>query len=828
MGFEMKSNSGNYLITLIHSLKQRIVQPRSKHSYFADYVIAFAFIGAALIVRLAMAPVNAGLQYVTFFPAVTLAVLICGFWPGIFAAIIGASLSTYIFTAPYYSLSNEALSNSFWSNIVFLFDGLVVCTAIECMHHYGLEVHHTRRELERHQKQLEVLVVDRTQEIAALNAELESKATDAESANRAKSVFLATMSHEIRTPLNAVVGLTGLLADSPLDRRQRDYVDKVQLSAQVLRALIDNILDFSKIEAGVLRLEQAPFSLDAILRTTAAIISVGKSGKPIEALFDVERDIPDALIGDALRLQQILLNLTGNAVKFTETGEIVVSVRCLAKMAGWVTLQFAVRDTGIGIPPEQLSQIFEVFVQGDFSISRKYGGSGLGLAISARLADLMGGRINVDSVLGQGSEFRFTVTLALADSEPAAPQEESLSGLNILIIDDHPLARDILKKTCATFGWKATALHSGVAGLDELRRSAVEGHYYDLMLLDWRMPGMDGIEMLRQAQATPDIGLPFVVLMVSTFELEQAIAASDDLYLDGIVAKPVTPSTLFEAVKRAYSGELNKIVPSRRKTDRRLYGMRLLVAEDNDLNQQMIEDILTRAGAEVVITSNGLAAVKALQAPDARFDAVLMDIQMPVMDGYTATRIIREEMGRVDLPIIAVTAHARPEDREKSLDAGMVAHIVKPIDVEDLLDILGGKHRGSMNRFIAESCPTSEATEAAIQFSGLNVTAALKTFGGNALKYGEALRKFFDSHSGDTAEASRLFSTGDKEGALKLVHDMLGMAGILRATEVARLAASTQEAIMADNAETVPLLFDELQAAMLTLGESIDQFNIML
>jgi CheY-like chemotaxis protein len=338
---------------------------------------------------------------------------------------------------------------------------------------------------------------------------------------------------------------------------------------------------------------------------------------------------------------------------------------------------------------------------------------------------------------------------------------------------------------------------------------------------------MDGIEMLKLAQATPDIGLPLVILMASAFELEHAIAASDDLHVDGILAKPVTPSTLFDAVKRAYSGELNKIVSPSRKTDRRLFGMRLLVAEDNDLNQQMIEDILTRAGAEVVIAPNGLAAVKALQVPDAHFDAVLMDIQMPVMDGYTATRIIREEMGLIDLPIIAVTAHALPEDREKSLAAGMVAHVIKPIDVEDLLDILGGGRRSYADMSVEETHMASPGIVPAIQLAGLNVSAALKNFGGNVGKYKTILRQFVARHGGDTDEIRRLFGAGDREGAVKIVHEMVGIAGMLQAIEVARLAALTQDALLAGNADTVSLLFDELQAAMLILKDSIDQFDAM-
>jgi PAS domain S-box-containing protein len=675
-------------------------------------------------------------------------------------------------------------------------------------------------ELDQHRHHLEQLVSSRTAELA--------EARDAaEAANLAKSSFLATMSHELRTPLNAVVGLTGLLADSPLGRRQRDYADKIQLSAQALRTLIDHILDFSKIEAGDLRLEQAPFSLNAILRTTASVLGVALRHKPIEALFEVAPDIPDALIGDALRLQQILLNLTSNAVKFTEAGAIVVSVRCLARDAGQVTLQLAVRDTGIGIPAEQLGPIFDGFVQADTSTSRLYGGSGLGLTISARLAHLMGGQIGVQSELGSGSEFCLDVTLALGISQPQVAQDEVPSAMSILIIDDHPLARDILTQTCAGFGWQATAVDCGAAGLAELRRSALEDRDYDLMLLDWRMPGMDGIEMLRQAYATADIGLPLVVLMVSIFELEQAVAASDDLYLDGIAAKPMTPASLYEAVTRAYAGEFATIPAPLGKTDRRLAGMRLLVAEDNELNQEVIEQVLTRAGAEVVMVANGRTAVAALRVPRVRFDVVLMDIQMPGMDGYAATRIIREGLGLIDLPIIAVTAFARPEDREKSRAAGMVGHLVKPIDVEDLLDLVARERQESPGSAAVRPDAAEQSPAPAIQLPGLNLGAALQTFGGDQKRYGDLLHKFVMRHGGDADEALRLFNIADAAGAAGLLHGLSGMASLLQATELARLAAAAEGALLDGRTEAMPPLFDELQVAMRTLEASIDQLETL-
>jgi PAS domain S-box-containing protein len=698
---------------------------------------------------------------------------------------------------------------------------------------FGVQSLRARRQLEVYQQHLEKLVTHRTQEIDALNTELVTKARDAEDANNAKGAFLATMSHELRTPLNAVIGLTGLLADSMLDRRQRDYADKIQLSAQALRALIDDILDFSKIEAGELRLEQAPFSLNAILRTTAAVLGVGVGAKPIEALFDVAPDIPDALVGDALRLQQILLNLTSNAVKFTRAGVIVVTVRRFTRdvrddtsAAGSpVMLQFTVRDTGIGIAAEQLGPIFDGFTQADASTSRVYGGSGLGLAISARLAALMGGQVAVNSTVGQGSEFCLEVPLTLGRGAPAPVPEGIPPALSVLIVDDHAVARDILTQTCAAFGWQATAVDSGAAGLHELLRSAAEERDYDLLLLDWRMPAMDGLEMLRQAYATPGIGLPLVVLMASMFELEQAVAASDDLSLDGIAAKPLTPSSLLEVVARAYTGEFATAIPLERRSDRRLSGMRLLVAEDNELSQEVVGQILIRAGAEVLIVGDGIAAVAALRVPGARFDAVLMDIQMPLMDGYTATRILREELGLLDLPIIAVTAFARPEDREKSRLAGMVGHVVKPLDVEDLLDLLVERRRVGVDRATEKQGAGPPIVVPGPTLAGLDVASALTAFGGDEKKYRQLLRKFVLQHGGDGDEARRLFSVNDPASAINLLHGLSGVAGLLQASGLARVASAAEEAMRDGHADVMPDLFDQLQVAMRTVTESIHQWD---
>lgn len=655
--------------------------------------------------------------------------------------------------------------------------------------------------------------------------ELAQARAAAEAANLAKSDFLSNISHELRTPLNAVIGLTWLLADSPLNRRQRDYAEKIQLSAQALQTLINDVLDFSRIEAKELHLEQALFSLGTLLHTTSSVLGIGVSSKPIEVLIDVAPDVPDAWVGDALRLQQIVLNLVSNAVKFTHSGEIVVSVRRVpgpqALGNGPVTLQFSVRDTGIGMAAASLTTIFSGFTQACTSTTRLYGGTGLGLAISAQLAALMGGHIAVDSTLGQGSEFRLEIPLTPAPTPVPAVRDDLPVSLRVLIVDDHPLAREVLTRACQAQGWQAHAVDSAEAGLAALLQSATEQRDYDLLLLDWHMPGLDGLAMLRQADATPAIYLPWVILMVPLTEIEQAVAASQGVKLE-VTAKPMTPDSLVEAVVRAFSVEVLSAPPPERRNAQVLSGMRLLVAEDNLLNQEVVDQMLSRAGAEVVMVADGLAVLAALKRPGAHFDAVLMDIQMPLLDGYATTRRIHDELGLMDLPIIAVTAFARPEDREKSRLAGMTGHLVKPLDVDKLLAIVAGV---SVPRPMERRRAVAPTRSGAMMLAGLEMDSALKVFGGDQTKLGNILRKFIVKQGGDVAEARHLFSAGDPSGALRLVHDLRGVASFLHATELLQSTGDAESAMHEGRAEVLPALFDAIQVAMLTLEASLQQWD---
>ena len=675
-------------------------------------------------------------------------------------------------------------------------------------------------ELKQHRQHLEQLVLLRTNELTSATAE-------ADAANHAKSDFLSNMSHELRTPLNALIGLTGLLAQSPLNRRQLDYAENIQLSAKNLRTLIDDILDFSKIEANELHLEKAPFSLCALFSNIASVLGVSVGRQPIEPVLDVALDVPDALIGDALRVQQILLNLISNAVKFTEAGAIVVSVRRLtglkASDSTQATLEFCLRDTGIGMTAETQGLIFNSFTQANESTSRLYGGTGLGLAISTRLTALMQGQLEVQSTLGQGSEFRLTLPFTIGNATTSNllgndAGTQTPAGLRILIVEDHPLAREVLARTCRQLGWQTHAVESGTAGLQALQDCAVGVADYDLMLLDLHMPDMDALSMLRQAYKSPDIDLPPVVLMVATAEIEQAVVASSEFNINGIIAKPLTPSSLLKGVTTALTPATETVYLPPLESHRRLAGLRLLVAEDNALNQEVIEQILVNAGAQVVLVANGQAALEALQVPGVHFDAVLMDIQMPVMDGYTATGLIREKLGLADLPVIALTAHARPQDRERSHLSGMSGHLVKPLDVQHLLDIVA---QAVGVRFAVKTQPPVSHPTANLSLSGLNLAAAVEAFGGDRERYLQLLHKFVAQQGNSVVEARHHFNTGDAASAIRLLHDLSGVAGFLQAKELARLASAAESAMLDRQTAHLPLLLDQLQAAMDALTTSL-------
>ncbi|MBY0240632.1 MAG: PAS domain-containing protein [Burkholderiaceae bacterium] len=634
-----------------------------------------------------------------------------------------------------------------------------------------------------------------------LNEQLVKARDRAEAASRAKSEFVANMSHEIRTPMNAILGLARLLEEAPLERRERSYVGKIQLATQSLLAVVNDVLDFSKIEAGQLKLDINRLNLDHILNSIGVVISQTAWDKGVEPIFAVGADVPMELVGDAMRLQQVLLNLASNAVKFTREGEVVLSVRQVGGNDTHVQLEFAVRDTGIGIPHGQQEHMFDAFSQADSSTSRQYGGTGLGLAICRRLVDLMGSSITVQSEPGRGSVFRFTLTLerAVHGLPPPAPLPAALQGLSLLIVDDNATVRDMLARHCLSLGWSVWTADSGAAGLAMLHKLArsVGPRQLDLLLLDARLPDMDGIGLLTQAHTNHSLQLPPAIMMAPDHLTEEMQGLADTLYIASVLAKPATPTRLLAAITAVRTGTAPpSALPASIPLAGRLAGVRVLLVEDNEINQEMAQYILLHAGARVEIAANGQIAVDMLAQDANRCDAVLMDLQMPVMNGYEATATLRE-MGFKDLPIIAMTANAMEEDRRMAIEAGVDAHLPKPIDVEEMI--------ATLLRFAAVRSDPGTAAGAGgwvveqddrpAEVPGIDLDAALKRLAGNYPAFVGLLKRFENSQGGTVADVRMLLANNKREEAAKLLHRLRGVAANLGAGDIARISAQAEVAL---------------------------------
>jgi signal transduction histidine kinase/CheY-like chemotaxis protein/HAMP domain-containing protein len=515
-------------------------------------------------------------------------------------------------------------------------------------------------------------------------AELRSQQDALERANRFKSDFLASMSHEIRTPLNAITGLTHLALLTKLDAKQRDYIDKVSHAADALLGLVNDILDYSKIEAGKFDLDQAPFDLTNVLDRLAAILSTKAQEKHLELLFDVPPDVPHRLVGDEMRLGQVLINLANNAVKFTPAGEIVLRVRSEVLPDGRVRFVFSVKDTGIGMTDDIRGRLFQSFEQGDRSTTRRYGGTGLGLAISKRLVELMGGSIGVESAPGKGSTFTFDAIFALdISATPAANRvTPDLRGRRVVVADDSAASRQYLEEALRSLGLQTTVVSNGREAV-----TAVRDTRPDVVLLDWRMPELDGVAAAREITALEDGSNVHIVLMTA-FGRDEASKAASGVAFDAVLVKPLSPSTLLDTLLRVFENDAvrqSAEFPASNAVD--LTGLRVLVAEDNPVNQLVTTELLKHQGVTVTLAENGVRAVELAAAEE--FDAILMDVQMPEMDGLEATRRIRSRGSRV--PIIAATASAIATEVEQYAEAGMDAFVLKPFDVELLLQTVA-KH----------------------------------------------------------------------------------------------------------------------------------------